>query len=66
MKVKPEIKWTARPAGGLFLGLRYHFAVGLFSDNWSAHFQQRTLSVGFIFFTVTFNIETKHRNLGKP
>lgn len=64
MKIKTSVAWTARPGGGLAVGVQYHFAVSLITDNWRVRFTQRTLSFGFIFFRVSFDIETGHQNAG--
>lgn len=57
MRVEPHIRWNARRAGGLFLGVRYSFPCSVFGEDFS-HFTLRTLQLGFLLFTVSFEIIT--------
>ena len=61
MRIEPHIRWTARRAGGLFLGVRYSFpcsVCGELSKDGALHFTLQTLQLGFILFTVSFEIVT--------
>lgn len=57
MTIKTNIQKHCRTHGGLFLGIRYTFPVTHVDElNLNKSWQHISISIGFIFFTVNFNI----------
>lgn len=57
MRVTPRFSWTARKAGGLFLGLRLSFPCSVYEpgkpgEEDAVRFTQMWLSIGFVLFTL--------------
>lgn len=63
MKITPRFNWTARRAGGLFVGLRYSFPCSMIEteDDADVRFTQVWLSIGFGPFTLHLDFSYNFR-----
>ncbi len=62
MKIRPSARWTARRAGGLFLGLRIHFFAGLCDPSQCPmiHWRRVGAAIGFGPFTINLDFDWGH------